>query len=327
MGKRTVLVVMSVLVAILALAAPGSGDPLAVTAAPAQNSGHNTILYSFPAGEKVFPEGIAYHPGTGDFFVGSTANGAVYRGNVRRGSRALTVFLPGGGDGRKATLGMKVDPHGRLWIAGGPTGMMWMYDAVTGRLLSGFRNGVTGGFVNDVAIAPDGAAYFTDSMVPQIYRIAPDAQGIFRYEVWLDLAGTPFQFVQGFNANGIAATPDGKYLIVIQTNTGKLFRIAIATKEVSEITLAGGDKMMFGDGILLDGQTLYVARNNLNLIVKLRMAADYASGQQVGSFTDPSFQVTTGMTLVGNRLLLVNSQFNRRDNPALPFTIASVEIP
>jgi Cu-Zn family superoxide dismutase len=300
-------------------------------AAEGQGQRSSTVRYTFPANDVVYPEGIAYHAGNGDFFVGSSANGAVYRGNVRRGNRSLQVFLPAGSDGRTAALGMKVDPKGRLWIAGGGTGTIWMYDAVTGRLLSAFKNGVGGGFVNDVAFGPDGAAYFTDSLVPLMYRIAPDAQGIFRFEYWLDLRGTPIEYTQGFNLNGIAATPDGKYLVVIQTNTGKLFRITIATKEIKEISLAGGDRMMTGDGILLDGNTLHVMRNSLNLIVQIKLAPDFASGQQVGSFTDSSFDFTTAAAKVGDRLLVVNSEFNRRNNPnqppILPFTISSVRLP
>lgn len=299
--------------------------------AQASTVAQRTQVYSFPAQDAVFPEGIAYHAGTGDFFVGSTANGAVYRGNVRGNNRSLTLFLPGGSDGRTDVRGMKVDPRGRLWMAGGATGTMWMYDAVTGRFLSGFSNGVAGSFVNDVAIGPNGAAYFTDSRIPLLYRIAPDAEGIFRLEYWRDLRDTPIQFGEGFNLNGIVVTPDGKYLVVVQSNTGKLFRIATDTKEISEITLAGGDRMTAGDGLLLDGQTLHVVRNSLNLIVQVRLTADFASGQQVGSFTNPAFQVSTTIARAGDRLLVVNSQFNRRNNPAappvLPFTIVSVPVP
>ncbi len=289
------------------------------------------LRYTFPAGDAVYPEGVAYHAGNGDFFAGSTVGGAVYRGNTRRGNRTLALFLPAGSDGRTDVRGMKVDPQGRLWLAGGATGTMWMYDAVTGRLLSGFKNGITGSFINDVAVGPNGAAYFTDSRVPLLYRIAPDAEGIFRYEVWRDLRDTPIQFGEGFNLNGIVITPDGKYLIVVQSNTGKLFRIATDSKDVSEIGLAGGDGVTAGDGLLLDGQTLHVVRNNLNLIVQLRLAPDFASGQQVGSFTDPSFGFTTTIAKAGDRLLVVNSQFNRRNNPnlppVLPFTVSSVKIP
>ena len=293
---------------------------------PAAGQERATEIYTFPQGDVVYPEGIALHAGNGDFFVGSTNGGAVYRGNAWRGNRQIQPFLAAGSDGRTDVRGMKVNPQGQLFMAGGPTGTMWMYDAVTGRLLSSFRNGVEGSVVNDVAIAPDGAAYFTDSSVPNLYRIKADAQGIYRFEFWLDLRNTPIQYTQGFNLNGIAATPDGKYLITVQSNTGKLFRIATDSREVTEITLAGGDRMTAADGLLLDGQTLYVARNSLNLLVMLRLAPDFASGQQIGSFTDPSLTFSTTIAKSGDRLLVVNSQFNRRgtNNPQLPFTVSSV---
>ncbi len=118
---------------------------------------------------------------------------------------------------------------------------------------------------------------------------------------------------------------------MVQSNTGKLFRIATDSKEISEIKLANGDLMTAGDGLLLDGNILHVVRNSLNLIVQVRLAADYASGQQIGSFTDASFSLTTTIAKAGDRLLVVNSQFNRRNNPdlppILPFTISSVRAP
>ena len=73
---------------------------------------------------------------------------------------------------------------------------------------------------------------------------------------------------------------------------------------------------------------LYVVRNQLNLIVKLRLNDEYSAGQQVGSFTDSSFALTTTAAKTGDRLLVVNSQFNRRSGtPTLPFTVSSVVIP
>lgn len=313
-------------ISVLMVAAGMLMTPLATAA----HEPDEAIIYTFPAADTVFPEGIALHPGNGDFFVGSTTNGAIYRGNARGESRAIAPFLAGGSDGRTTVVGMKVSPQGILYAAGGGTGTLWMYDAITGRLLSSFRNGVASTFVNDVALAPDGAAYFTDSLSPYIYRIKADSNGVYQYELWRDLQETVFQYVAGFNANGIVVTADGKYLIIVQSNTGKLFRIDIATKEVSEIPLAGRDLMTAGDGLLLDGQMLYVVRNQLNLIVKVRLNADFTGGQQVGSFTDPSFGFTTTATRSDDRLLVVNSQFNRRGpnlTPNFPFTVSSVQIP
>ncbi len=42
-------------------------------------------------GNAVFPEGIAYQPRTGDFFVSSTTDGTIFRGNLR--DKLARVFL------------------------------------------------------------------------------------------------------------------------------------------------------------------------------------------------------------------------------------------
>ena len=323
---RTLFRIVALTLTLALVAVVQAAVPL--NARPVADNDPDTRLYTFPPNDVVYPEGIALNPATGDFFVGSTNGGAVYRANAQRGPRRLTLFLPAGSDGRTDVRGMKVNKQGHLFMAGGATGTMWIYNTATGRLIKSFRNGVPNSFVNDVAIAPDGAAYFTDSNVPILYRIKADAQGVYRLERWRDLSNTIIQYEPGFNLNGIVATPDGKYLITVQSNTGRLFRIATDTKEVSEIVLLGGDRMTFGDGLLLDGQTLHVVRNSLNLIVQLRLAPDYASGQQVGSFTDPSFAFTTTIAKFRNDLLVVNSQFNRRatNDPVLPFTVSRVPL-
>ena len=79
------------------------------------------------------------------------------------------------------------------------------------------------------------------------------------------------------NLNGIDATPDGKTLVVVQTVTGKLFRIDAATAETTEIDL-GGATVVNGDGILLHGRTLYVVQNRLNQIAVVTLNAGLSSG-------------------------------------------------
>jgi Cu-Zn family superoxide dismutase len=190
-------------------------------------------------------------------------------------------------------------------------------------------NGRTPTFVNDVAVTSDGAAYFTDSMNPYLYKVVADASGQYTIEDWIDFTGTPLVYQQGFNLNGIAATPDDKYLIVVQSNTGKLFRIEIATKAVAEINL-GGATVTNGDGILLNGRTLYVSRNQNGLIVKIDLAEDLLSGSVASSTGDPLLAYPTTLAWADGRLLVVNSQFNKRGpnlQPALPFTITSMPAP
>ena len=87
---------------------------------------------------------------------------------------------PEGADGRTTARGITVDRENRVYIAGGPNGIgndrpdLWVYEA-DGTLLAALRVGVANAFLNDVAIGPDGAAYFTNSNAPHIYRVALEA--------------------------------------------------------------------------------------------------------------------------------------------------------
>ena len=92
-----------------------------------------------------------------------------------------------------------------------------------------------------------------------------------------------------FNTNGIDATKNGKTLVIVQSNTGKLFTVT-PTGMTAEIPL-GGASVPNGDGILLDGRTLYVVQNQLNQIAKIRLAHGLTSGQIVGTITDSDFDI------------------------------------
>ena len=48
-----------------------------------------------------------------------------------------------------------------------------------------------------------------------------------------------WQQVPGFNANGIEATSNGKWLVIVQSAPGKLFRVDPQTGEAKAIDWAG----------------------------------------------------------------------------------------
>jgi sugar lactone lactonase YvrE len=317
MVKRWTLIFMS-----LALSA-GLLAALPVSAAPSEKS--RPTSYILP-GDQVFPEGIAYQNSTGNFFVSSTTDGTIFRGDLDHAT--TNVFLPGGADGRTTAVGLKVDHKnkGRLFIAGGGLGKVFVYNTADGKLLASFSNNVTPTFINDVAIAPDGSAYFTDSLSPFLYRVKPMGSSGFTFETWLDFTGTALVYQPGFNVNGIVATSNGKYLVVVQSNTGKLFRIDTRTKSVVEVTLDGAP-VTAGDGLWLYGHSLYVLRNSDAQIVKIKLADTFDSGKILTSVTDSSFGFPTTLTQARGRFLVVNSQFNRRGpppTPMLPFTVSSI---
>jgi sugar lactone lactonase YvrE len=287
----------------------------------------NAERYVLP-GEQVFPEGVAYQSDTGDFYVGSTTDGTVFRGNVEGGPKEAEVFLEPESDGRTTAIGMEVDKEGRLFIAGGDTGRIFVYDTESADLVRRLDTpDAESTFLNDVAVTPDGDVYLTDSMRPVLFRVTSTADGVSEAEPWLNFEGTPAEYEEGFNLNGIDATDDGRYLVAVQSNTGELFRIDTESKEVVEINL-GGETLTNGDGLLLDGRTVYVVRNEQELIVPVELSGEYISGEVGEPFTDPSFAFPTTLAKTDGRLLVVNSQFDKQEGePELPFTVSSVEVP
>ncbi|MGB3635743.1 MAG: hypothetical protein WA982_17035 [Rubrobacteraceae bacterium] len=275
-------------------------------------------------GDQVYPEGVVYQQSSGDFFVGSTSNGEIFRGSVQEGGGEAEVFLEGEQNDRTSAIGLALDGDGRLFVSGGDTGRMFVYDTESSDLVDSFQNDRENTFVNDVTVVPSGDAYFTDSFSPVLYKLTA-TDGGYEFEEWLDLTNTPIEYSDGFNLNGTVSTDDGRYLIVTHSTTGQLFRVDTESKEVAEIDL--GDGEVAGDGMVLDGQTLYAVTEGE--ITQVEMSDDYATGTIENSFSDPSFKSPTTIAKYDDRLLVINSQFDAREsgNPELPFTVSDVPIP
>jgi len=256
------------------------------------------------------PEGIAI-AGT-QFYVGSIPTGAVYRGNLRTGAGSVLVQPQSG----RAAIGLKVD-RGRLFVAGGPTGMAFVYAARTGSNITNYELSTGGSFINDVVVTKR-AAWFTDSFKAVLYRVPLGANGrpgAASAVQTVDLGGD-YVHAEGFNVNGIDATPNGKTLVIAQSNTGKLFTVTPGG-DANEITLAGGESVPNGDGILLAGRTLYVVQNQRNVVAKIALAPKLDSGRVVTRIGNPDLDVPTTIADHGKRLYAVNARFR---TPPLPPT-------
>lgn len=292
---------VTILVACLAVAGT-------ILAAPLGASARFPELIALPDGFR--PEGIAIGNGP-TFYVGSIGTGAIYRGDLRTGEGAI---LNPGATGR-AAIGVVFD-HGKLFVAGGPTGKGFVYDARTGALLATHQlTTETDTFVNDVVVAR-GAAYFTDSRQPVLYRVGTGENG---GVTTIPLIGD-IHYIAGNNANGIEATPNGKTLVIVQSNTGKVFRVEPGSGETTEITL--DETVVNGDGLLLDGRTLYVVQNRLNQVAVVRLDTRLASGEVVTHITDPDFDVPSTIDEFGNRLYAVNARFTTPPTPTTAYSLA-----
>lgn len=302
-----------------------SATPVADSASPVAGA----TVFELP-GDQVYPEGVAYDPSTNLFYVGSTTDGTIFQGDLATGE--VTVLSENDPDRTTAT-GMKVDGAGHLIVAGAGTGSVFVVDLASGQTLAAFTSGLSSEttFVNDVAVAPNGDIYATDSLSPSLYRIAAaDVERGGDLTPFVDFTGTVYEYGEpgSFNANGIAITDDGAYAIMVNPSNGRLFRVDLVSAEVAEITV-NGENVTFGDGILLDGSILYVVRNRLALIVRLEIDAAIESATTLDSFTDPSLMFPTTIAQVEGQLLVVNAQFDRRetDDPVLPFTVSLIDIP
>ena len=189
------------------------------------------------------PEGIE-SDAAGNFYVGSLRDGDVWTGNALTGEERLLVDNPA--TAGLVSVGLHLDDQGRLWVAGGPTRQIRVYDVATGELLETYLfPGV--GFINDLDISRN-AVYATDSVNQQLLVIPledggglPDPSAATTMPLTGDIS-----YSAGFNANGIAAR--GGWLVLVQSNEGLLFKVNPRTGETTQID-TGGVLVTNGDGL------------------------------------------------------------------------------
>ena len=283
--------------------------------------------YSLPA-EVRFPEGVALDRATGALYTAGAEDGLVVRLDPATGRS--TVVAPAGVALQTpvfpGALGMELDGAGRLWMALGRSGGMAVIDSRSGALIKRFAGGREGSLINDVTVTGQ-AAYFTDTFNPVLWRVPVQVGTIGELEPWIDFTGTALEWGPGANINGIAATPDGATLIVVQMAKGLLFTIDTASRKVTPIDLKG-ETVPGADGLVLDGATLYVVRQPAAEIVTLRLAPDMKSASVVSRFTDPALAWPATAAKSGSDLVVVNTQFNKRttNDATTPFTLVRVPV-
>jgi hypothetical protein len=269
------------------------------------------------------PEGIDFDKRTRAFFVSitglppATSGGDIYRGTL--GSDKVEPFIAGGA-GQNA-VGVEVH-RGKLYVAGGPSGAITVYDLKTKQAVATFQTG-TGGFLNDLVVTKRGDVYVTDSQRPTLWHVTRDqVKAGSGTPQALDVSATKYTAGQ-FNLNGIVAKRPDR-LVVVNSFTGKLFRIDLnddgdaidAIDEIEGVTLKGGD------GMILDRGKLVVVTGNpaqLNF-VKLKDGASRAELR--GTQASDKLHGPSTVTRAKNLYLVVNADFARSASP--PFTVAGL---
>ena len=253
-------------------------------------------------------------------YVGSIPTGAVRQINARTGEQ-FTLVQPMTG---RSAIGLEYDrKYERLFVAGGSTGQAYVYDAETGAPIAAYTLTSTAPtFINDVVFTDD-AVYFTESRRPWLYRLPLGPRGELPAASEVETIPLSGDYVHGAgnNLNGIVATKHGETLIAIQSNAGALLRIDPETGVADRIEIAGGDATTNGDGLLLEGHTLYIVQNRLNRVAVVELSKDYRSGTVTGFLTHPEFDVPTTIDRSGSRLYLPNARFGTPNADAAEYDV------
>jgi sugar lactone lactonase YvrE len=310
------------LAALLLSALPGLLPAQGATTAAGDSSdadaraGRAVVAFTLPEPDLI-PEGIAYDPVDGTFFVGSTWRRKIVAVDSQGRSRDFTSEAQ---DGLWGVVGLRVDPARRLlWAATSHAGAgmpmmnepagelghagLFAWRIPDGRLVSRFLLAASDGghFLNDVVVTPDGAAYVTDSQGRSVFVARPEADSL---EVFARLDSVAFP-------NGIDLSADGARLYVAVE--GGLRRIELATGEVAPVTLAGGIVVAGIDG-------LYAHRGGLIAVQPWeegraveRYVLDPSGSRVVASCPvlaahETLLQPTTGAVVGDDLFLVANSQ-------------------
>ena len=259
-------------------------------------------------------------------YVSSLKTGAIFLVDLEHGTHE--IFVP---PIAPTAVGIGLDTHRRLFACGGIDGSLSVIDTVTRSILKRYQLGGEQSFTNELIITPE-AVWVTDSFAPVLYKLPlgpggelPGDGDVDRLPLTGDLVYQQGEtFAECFNANGIAPTPDRSGILVVQTNTGKLFRVDPATGNTTLVDL-GGEDVAWGDGLVLENQTLHVVQNLANTVSVIELDSSGTTGKVVERWTDPRFDTPTAMARFGDRFYLSNARFTTPDAETAEFRIISVQ--
>lgn len=287
-------------------------------------------LFSLPDADLV-PEALTWDPERRRWLIGSLAKRKIIAANDE-GTSADFISHPD----LLRVVGIHADP-GRelLWFAtweptervdpsgsGGITRTrMFKADLATGRILATYEplDTAASQLLNDLAIAPSGDLYVTDTRAGRIYRLAADRDSL---EVFARPDPARFSY-----ANGIALASDDRTLYVAFIEG--LARIDPDTRRVAPLRAPTGVSTAQVDGLYWYRGDLIAVQNapGLERVVRydLNAAGDSIVAAEVLERSRDLLRVPTTGAIVGTRFYYIaNSQADRldSDNRLSPATVS-----
>lgn len=291
-------------------------------AGPATAGGNNQFPSEIDLPVGFFPEGIAVGQGS-TFYVGSLADGSIYKGDLRTGIGAVFTDPIGGGF-PFTTVGLDVDAHNRVWAAGAAAGTGRVYDGTTGELLATYQFTDSQSLINDVIVTAK-AAWFTDSGTAdcdpglcfigqtRLFKVVLEPGGGLPdpadpgavEEIFVDVPDIYFS-----NLNGIETLPGTSDLVVVHNQAGALYRVDPATGEAAVLYgPPNGDPPLLGaDGMSRRGRTLYVVENAASQIAVIQFNPSTGTGTLVDVLPVDGPQTPTTSALFGSAVYTVDAR-------------------
>jgi sugar lactone lactonase YvrE len=293
-----------------------AAERIAAAAAPIARSDTAFVL---PDSDFI-PEGIAWDPADGAYYVGSL-NG---RGIVRVSGDSVTPWIRPDSTRRVMILGLRVDqPRRRLWLASfvpdsaaprflrgvGGWAALEAYQLPTGRLLGRWLPDSSGPhLLNDIAITPAGDVYVTDSEGSALHRLA-GGDGQLR-RVHYDPAGFIYP-------NGTALSADGTRLYVAHWEGLSRFELGPAGDPAPKRVLAAPGISTSGiDGLYACGSGLLAVQYLLDFpqITHFVLSGDgrsVADAHPLERRHPAQTGPTTGARSAGHFSYIANAQLER----------------
>ncbi len=287
-------------------------------------------------GARIFPESIT-STADGTLYVGSLAGGGVMK--VAPGAAQAEPWIAPGAFGSRSIFGVLADERsGTLWVCSNDASAMGVPgpSGVKGSALKGFDLATGKGKVsvalpgaktlcNDIAIGPDGAAYVTNSLAPQILKLKPGAAS---FDVFSEnpLFDPP---AQGAGLDGIAFGADGN-LYVDKFSEAAVLRIEIKDGAAGTVTkLATSQALVLADALRpTEGGKAFLMIEGRGRLDRVTLSGNEARIETLKTELDGP----TGVTQNGNTAWVSEGQLSalfgtaRRD-PHLPFSVKAVSIP
>jgi Cu-Zn family superoxide dismutase len=279
-----------------------------------EHDAQSAVVYTLDDSNHGNPEGVAWDGRS--FYVGATGDGTIYRGTL--GDHTVHTFIPGAAG--RASVGLKTF-HEKLYVAGGPTGKIFVYDLRHPAVDPITLATGSGGFLNDLVVSGNGDVYVTDSLRATLWHVAADQVKPGGSVEPISLSPEIAYTTGAFNLNGIVATRGGRELLVVNSADGALYRIRLGRARDRTITRVDAPALVGGDGMILDEGQLAVVRGNPASVTLLRLGSQESSARIVDLVTDPTLRGPSTIAAARHRYLVVNADFG---SGTRPFTLSGL---